>query len=516
MAAERLSMRKIKELLRLDAEGLSEREISRSLNVSRSTVQRYRQRAEDAGLTWPLPVELTESEIEARLFPPPPPPDQPRPLPDWKDIDRELRRKGVTLQLLWEEHRTAHPDGYSYSRFCELFREWKGSLDVVLRQEHKAGERTFVDYAGQTVPVVDQDTGEIREAQVFVAALGASSYTYAEATWTQSLPDWIGSHVRMFAYFGGVSEIVVPDNLRSAVSRACRYDPDKNPTYQELADHYATAILPARPRSPRDKAKGETGVQVVQRWVLAPLRDHTFFGLVELNEAMRPLLEKLNNRPFQKLEGSRRSLFETLERPALGPLPTTPYEYAEWMSAGVNVDYHIAVRDHYYSVPYRLTKKRVDVRLTATTLEAFHDGRRVAAHARSYRKGGYTTDPTHRPKAHQEHLEWTPSRLIHWAEKTGPDTAKVVGRILDERPHPEQGYRACLGILRLGKRYGPERLEAACRRAADLPRLTYRSIQSILKNGLDRLPTPQDEQILLQLPQKHENLRGADYYRTLN
>jgi transposase len=507
-------MRKIKELLRLDVEGLSEREISQSLKVSRSTVQRYRRRAEEAGLTWPLAAELTDSDIAARLFPPPPP-DQPRPLPTWKDIDGELRRKGVTLQLLWEEYRAAHPDAYSYSRFCELFGEWKGTLDVVLRQEYKAGERSFVDYAGQTMPVVDQETGEVREAQIFVGALGASNYTYVEATWTQSLPDWIGSHVRMFAYVGGVTELVIPDNLRSAVNRACRYDPDKNPTYQELADHYGTAVLPARPRAPRDKAKVETAVQIVERWILAPLRDHTFFSLGELNQELRRLLEKLNDRPFQKLEGSRRSLFETLERPALRPLPKTPYEYAEWLSAGVNIDYHVAVSDHFYSVPYRLIRKRVDMRLAATTVEAFHDGRRVAAHVRSYRKGGYTTDPSHRPKAHQKHLEWTPSRLIHWAEKTGPSTAHVVRRILDERPHPEQGYRACLGIMRLSSRYGTERLEAACKRATDLPRLGYRSIQSILKNGLDRFP-PQDDQISLQLPQEHENLRGADYYRTLN
>jgi len=517
MTAERLSMRKIKELLRLDAEGRSEREISRSLKVSRSTIQRYRQRAKEAELTWPVPEDLSDSEIEARLFPPPPAPDQPRPLPAWKGIDQELRRRGVTLQLLWEEYRAAHRDAaYSYSRFCELFGAWKGTLDVVLRQEYKAGERTFVDYAGQTMPVVNQETGEIREAQIFVGALGASNYTYAEATWTQSLPDWIASHVRMFAYYGGVSELVIPDNLRSAVNRACRYDPDKNPTYQELADHYNTAVLPARPGRPRDKAKVETAVQIVERWVLAPLRDHTFFSLAELNEEIRRLIDKLNDRPFQKLEGSRRSLFETLERPALRPLPTTPYEYAEWLNAGVNIDYHIAVHGHFYSVPYQLTKERVDVRLTATTVEALHDGRRVAAHPRSYRVGGYTTDPSHRPKAHQKHLEWTPSRLIHWAEKTGPSTAHVVGRILDERPHPEQGYRACLGILRLGDRYGAERLEAACKRAAELPQLKYRSIQSILTKGLDRLPSPQDDQISLQLPQEHENLRGADYYRTLN
>jgi len=515
MPAKRLSMRKIKEVLRLRAQGLSDREVARSVKVARTTVRRIRRRAEAAGLGWPLPDELTESALEAQLYPPHPPPGiHPRQLPNWKYIHAELRRKGVTLQLLWLEYKEAHPDGYQYSRFCALFHQWKDALDPVLRQEHRAGERIFVDYAGQTVPVVDPETGEVREAQIFVGVLGASNFTFAEATWTQSLPDWTASHVRMFAYFGGVSELLVPDNLASGVSKACRYEPDVNPTYQELATHYATAVLPTRKAAPRDKAKVENGVLVAERWILAPLRNHTFFSLAELNTEIARLLDALNDRPFQKLDGTRRSLFEGVERPVLKPLPATPYEYAEHRKARVNIDYHIAVQNHFYSVPHRLVRKQVDVRLTASTVEVFHDGHRVAAHARSWRKGGFTTDPTHRPKAHQEHLEWTPSRMIRWAEKTGPHTAAIVTRILETKPHPEQGYRPCLGILRLGERYSPQRLEAACHRALAIQGVSYRSIKSILEHDLDRLPL--EEQATLELPQNHDNLRGPDYYTFWN
>jgi transposase len=504
-------MRKIKEVLRLRAQGYSDREIARSVNASRTTVRRIRARADTAGLGWPLPEDLTESALEALLYPPsPPPPLGPRPLPEWKTVHAELHRKGVTLQLLWLEYKAVHPDGYQYSRFCELYHAWKDTLDPVLRQEYKAGEKIFVDYAGQTVPVVDPETGEIRQAQIFVGVLGASNFTFAEATWTQSLPDWTASHVRMFVYFGGVSELLVPDNLGSGVSKACRYEPDANPTYQELANHYGTAVLPTRTASPRDKAKVETGVQIAERWILAPLRNHIFFSLAELNAEIARLLEALNNRPFQKLDGTRRSLFESLDGPALKPLPATRYEYAEWKKAGVNIDYHVAVENHFYSVPYRLLRQQVEVRLTASTVEILHDGHRVAAHARSRRKGGFTTDPSHRPKAHQEHLEWTPSRMIRWAQETGPHTAALVTRIIENKPHPEQGYRPCLGILRLGDRYSPERLEAACHRALTTGTVSYRSVKSILEHGLDRLPP--EEQATLDLPQEHENLRGPDYY----
>jgi transposase len=512
MAAERLSMRKIKELLRLKALGQSPKAMAESLGIGQNTVRRYLRRAEKAELDWPLPPDLGDAALEALLFPPPPTAGVARPVPDWAEVQRELRRKGVTLQLLWLEYKAVHPEtGYQYTQFCEHYHRWRDRLDPVLRQEHRAGEKTFVDYAGQTMPVVDPDTGEIREAQIFIGVLGASNLTFAEATWTQTLPDWIGSHVRMFAYVGGASAAIVPDNVRTGVTHACFYDPDINPTYQDLAVHYSTAVLPARPRHPRDKAKVESGVLVAERWILAPLRNHTFFGLAELNRALAERLKLLNDRPFQKLEGSRRSLFEAFERHALRPLPSTPFEIAERRDARVNIDYHVDVLGHLYSVPYQLVRQPVEVRLTTTGVEIFHDGRRVAVHMRSLRKGGFTTEPAHRPKSHQEHLDWSPSRLVRWAEKTGPATAALVQHVLDSRPHPEHGYRACLGILRLSDRYGPERLEAACARALRIGGTTYRSVKSILEHGLDQVPLA-EQQTTLQLPQDHPHLRGPEYY----
>lgn len=512
MAAERLSMRRIREVLRLHALGLSRRSIGRSLGICHNTAGAYLERAEKAGLSWSDCQELDDATLEARLFPPPPPPDLPRPLPEWATVQKELRRKGVTLQLLWLEYKAVHPDGYQYTQFATLYRRWKQSLDLVLRQEHKAGEKAFVDYAGQTIPVVDPRTGEIREAQLFVGVLGASNYTFAEATWSQTLPDWIASHTRMYAFFQGVPYLTVPDNLKSGVRYACFYDPDLNPTYLELARHYGTTILPTRVAKPRDKAKVETAVQIAERWLLAPLRNHTFFSLPELNDEIARLLGELNARPFQKLEGNRRLLFETLDRPALLPLPAFPYAFAEWKKARVNIDYHIEVERHYYSVPHALVRREVEVRLTATAVEILHGGQRVAAHPRSHRVGGFTTEPAHRPKAHQKHLEWSPQRLIRWGEETGPSTGALVQKILERKPHPEQGYRACLGLLRLGKQYGTSRLEAASFRALRSGATSYRSVKSILEHGLDRLPL--EEAPELALPEAHENVRGAAYYQS--
>ncbi len=512
MAAERLSMRKIREVLRLASLGQSPGSIAQSLRIGSNTARRYVRRAAEASLGWPLPLDLGDEALEALLFPPPPAAGTVRRVPDWAEIQRELRRKGVTLQLLWLEYRAADPAGaYQYTQFCEHYRRWRKRLDPVLRQEHRAGDKVFVDYAGQTVPVVDQATGEIREAQVFVGVLGASNFTFAEATWTQALPDWIGSHVRMFAYLGGSTVAIVPDNLLSGVKHACFYDPDINPTYQDLAVHYGTAVLPARPRRPRDKAKVESGVLLAERWILAPLRNHTFFSLAELNVEISRLLDALNERPFQKLEGSRRSQFEDFERGTLQALPSTPFEIAERRTARANIDYHVQVLGHLYSVPYQLVRQPVEVRITASCVEIFHDGRRVATHMRSFRKGGFSTDPGHRPKSHQAHLEWSPSRLIRWAQKTGPSAAALVQHIMDSRPHPEHGYRACLGILRLGKRYGPERLEAACARALGIRGTTYRSVKSILDSGLDR-ESLEEEQTSLQLPKHHPHIRGSEYY----
>ena len=512
MANKGLSMRKVREVLRLHhVAGLSGRAIARSLKVSPVTVTRYIRRAEEAGLSWPLPETLDDAQLERRLLPGAAsmPGETRFPVPEWSTVHRELRRKGVTLALLWQEYKETHPEGMQYSRFCQMYRAWAAKLDVVMRFEHRAGEKTFVDYAGHTVEVVERQTGELRSAQVFVAVLGASSYTYAEATWTQTLPDWVASHVRAFEFYGGCSELLIPDNLRSAVSRAHRYEPDINPTYHDLARHYGVAVLPARVRKPRDKAKAEVGVQVVERWVLAALRNRTFFSLAELNAAIATLLERLNNRPFRKLPGSRRTLFEQLDRPALRPLPAERYVFAQWKKARVNIDYHVEVERHYYSVPHALVGREVDVRLTAHTVECLHRGQRVASHVRSPLKGRHTTADEHMPEKHRKMGQWSPERFRRWASTIGPNTATLTDTVLRSRRHPQQAFRSCLGILRLAHSYGEDRLEAAAGRAVALGAHSYRSVESILNHRLDQRPS---EQIELALPIEHDNIRGASYY----
>lgn len=514
MPRERLSVRKIREALRQKFGcGLSNRQIARSCGVARSTVAEYFWRFGTSGLSWPLPDGMDDVVLTDRLFPPQSllPTPMMRPLPDWSYIRGELRKKGVTLTLVWEEYRAQFPDGYAYSRFCDRYREWLCKRDLVLRQEYKSGEKLFVDYAGKTVDIADADTGEIREAQIFVAVLGASSYTYAEATWTQSLPDWIGSHVRAFEYIGGSTVELIPDNLKSAVTRPCYYEPEINPTYEKMAAHYGAVVLPARVRKPRDKAKVEAGVLLVTRWILARLRKRTFFSLFELNEAIRPLLEALNNRPFRKLPGSRRSLFETQERAMLLSLPEHRYEYADWSFARVNLDYHVLVDWHNYSVPYVLRGEKLDIRLTATTVECFHRGRRVASHVRSHIRYGYTTVKEHMPTSHQEYLEWPPSRLVRWAATIGPNTEIVVDRILAEKAHPVQGYKRCFGILGLSKKFGRDRLEAASTRALAINSLNYQSIHSILKTSSDKRPL-RKQPVQEVLPLEHENIRGSKYF----
>lgn len=505
-------MRKIKEVLRLHLElGLGLRQIGRSLHIPHSTVREYLDRAASAGLGWPLPEELSDTQLEQRLFPPAPCiPAKDRPLPQWAEIHTELKRKGVTLTLLWEEYRSQYPGGYQYSRFCDLYRDWCGKLTTSMRQIHKAGEKMFVDYAGHTLPIVDRSTGEIREAQIFVAVLGASSYTFAEATRSQALADWIGSHTRALSFFGGVPQIIVPDNLKSGVTKPCRFDPDINPTYNDLALHYGTAVIPGRVRKPKDKAKAEVAVQVVERWILARLRNRTFFSLAEANAAIAELLEDLNSRPFKKLPGSRRQAFEALDQPALRPLPETPYEFAEWLKARVNIDYHIEVLGHYYSVPYQLLKQQLGVRLTATTVECFHKDKRVASHPRSALKGRHSTLAEHMPKAHQEYAGWDAKRLIGWAATAGADTAALVEKILASRAHPQQGFRAALGLMRLGKLHGNNRLEAASKRALLSGATSYKSVASILEKGLDRQPLPEPK--APAAPISHPNTRGANYY----
>lgn len=506
-------MRRIREVLRQRWEcGLSERAVAASCSVARSTVGKYVQRAMEAGLSWPLPEGMTDEELEQRLFPTATETSlDTKATPDWAEVHRQLTGKGVTLQLLWEEYKEAYPNGYQYSQFCARYRAWRETLDLPMRQQHKAGEKLFVDYCGQTMPVVDRETGEIREAQIFVAVLGVSNYTYVEACWTQRLPEWIMAHVHAFAYYGGCVAIVVCDNLRSGVTTPHRYEPEANRTFEDLGAHYGFAIMPARSRKPRDKARAEKGVQDVERRILARLRHRSFFSLHELNEAIQWLLIEYNTKPFQKLEGSRRSLFEQLDQPALRPLPAEPFEYAEWKKARVNIDYHVAVEGNFYSVPYQLVNQTIDVRVTNTAIECFHKNKRVASHLRLQRKGQYATITPHMPKAHREYAEWTPERLVRWAGKTGPKTVAVVENILRARPHPQQGFRACLGIVRLGKEHGPQRLEAACERALAIKAVSFKSIESILKRKLDQSPLrPKPPE---KPPLEHDNIRGPEYYR---
>jgi transposase len=514
MPARRLSMRKIREMLRLLWEcELSQRQVAACCGLSKGAVAECAARAQRSGIDPQSAAALSDAELEARLYPPAGASrSSPRPAVDWPEVHRQLKGKNVTLQLLWEEYHEREPRGYRYSRFCELYQRWRKRTDVTMRQLHRAGEKLFVDYCGQTVPVVTAQTGEVREAQVFVAVWGASNFTFAEATWTQSLPDWIGSHVRAFEFSGGVPEMVVPDNTRTGVKSPCRYEPELNPTYRDLAVHYATAVLPARVRKPRDKAKVEVGVQVVQRWILARLRHRTFFCLAELNAAIRELLERLNDRPFRKLPGSRRSLFESLDRPALRPLPAERFVYAEWIKARVHIDYHVEVEHHYYSVPYRHVGQQLDVRVSAQTVECFLRGQRIASHARSRRPGQHTTVTAHMPRAHRDYVAWTPQRLVRWAQLSGPSVAALVEAILTRHVHAQQGFRSCLGILRLGQRYGGQRLEAACRRALAIGAASYRSVRSILQHRLDaQLELGLVEAEPLR-PAVHENLRGAAYY----
>ena len=513
MTVPRVSMHKIKEVLRLKyATGLKQRQIAAALGLSNGVVAKYLSAAERVQLSYPLPAEWDDADLARVLFGSS---HQPAPIKrltlDFALVHQELKRKGVTRQLLWDEYRAAHPEGYGYTQFCVLYSEWRKTQQLSMRQVHRAGEKLFVDYCGQTVPIINAATGEVREAQVFVATLGASNYTFAEATWSQSLPDWIGSHTRAFALFSGVPQLVVPDNLKSGVARACRYEPLLNASYNQMLAYYGCAALPARPFKPKDKAKVEAGVQVVTRWILARLRRVEFFALSDLNRAIRLLLEDLNTRPFKKLPGSRRSQFDLLERPVLRALPSAPYEFAEWKKAKVGIDYHIEVDRHYYSVPHQLARRDVDVRLTASTVEILHAGKRVASHVRSPKQGSHTTLAEHMPKAHRAHMEWTPGRFLNWALEVGPHTRDLVRHLLFNRPHPEIGYRSCLGLLSLAKQYGHARLEAACQRSLLLGAPSRTSVRSILQRGLDALPLADGEEPQPTLA--HDNLRGADYYR---
>ena len=505
-------MRKIKEVLRLrHALNLDQRLIARSCSISVSTVHEYLKRAEAAGVGWPIPAEWNDTQLQTALFPAAASPARSgKDTLDCAQIQSQLRdNRHVTLQLLWQEYREANPNGYRYSRYCEIFQSWRKKQNVVMRQQHTPGEKAFIDWAGATFPIYDRHSNAVRQASLFVAVLGASSYTYAEVTRDQQMESWIRAHENAFAFWGGVPALTVPDNTKTGVTKACRYDPDVNPTYQNFAVHYGFGVAPARPYRPRDKAKVESGVQIAQRWIVAVLRHRRFYAEAEANEAVRELLVQLNQRPFRKRDGSRASLFAELDKPALRPLPGEPFELSQWSQARVNIDYHIAFDGSFYSVPYNLVHELVDVRSTATTIEILHQGTRVASHRRSRTRGQAMTTHEHRPHSHQAHLEWTPSRILQWGEQSGPFTAKLLERIMADKPHPEAGYRACLGVIRLAKQYSATRMEAAAERALLTGACRLRSVESILRNSLDRLPIAAADQ---PAPPDHDNIRGAEYF----
>lgn len=510
---ERLSMSKVKEILRLRLSlGLSVREASRATGASTGVVGKVAQRAKNAGLTWELLEPMSEAELDLRLYGGPKhsrSPSRAEPNPVW--IHQELRRTGVTLELLHFEYLAEHPDGFRYTAFCDRYRAWHARQGVVMRQVHRAGEKAFVDYSGKKPHFFDPLTGEVIEVELFVAVLGASNYTYAETTLTQKIADFVASHVRAFAYFDGVPTMTVPDQLKSAVRVPCRYEPTIQRTYAELGHHYGTAIVPARPYKPRDKAKVEVAVQVAQRWILARLRNETFFSHESLQARIAELLEDMNARPMKRLGGvSRREMYERYDRHALLPLPSAPYVIAEWRGATVSLDYHIALDDHFYSVPYVLCREEVEARLTPTSVEIFHRGNRVASHARSYEKYRHTTVTEHMPEAHRAVFA-AGDEIIEWARSIGPMCEALVRRILDSNFHREVGWRSAKGLQRQVHKYGPTRLEMACERALIFGARSYKPVERMLKLGQEATPLPGREPPE-RAPIAHENVRGADYY----
>ena len=515
MATQRLTMRNIRQILRQKLVlHRTNRDIAASVGRSPATVSNIVVAAKKAEITWARVEEMSDEALEVAFYGAPEAAAPSRPPPDLAAIHVERRRPGVTLALLHEEYLAAHPDGYRYTQYCELYRQWVKKKKLTMRIDHVAGDKAFVDYSGDKLHIVDQETGECRPVELFVGVLGASNYTFVDVTMSQGGADFIATHIRMLEYFGGVPKALVPDQLKSAVTRSCWYDPKIQRTYEAMAEHYETAVMPARPRKPRDKAKAEVGVQVVQRWILARLRNETFYSLDDLRARVAELLEDLNSRPMKKLGGvTRRQLFERLERAELQPLPRERFAFCEWKECRVNIDYHVEVDHHFYSVPHELVGEIVSARITTSTVEIIHRDKRICSHVRSYVRGKHTTKTEHMPLAHQKHLEWTPSRIIEWARQTGPKTAELAEAIMKERRHPEQGYRSCLGLLRLGKTYGAYRLEAACARAVVVRARSYRNVKSILDKGLDRVPLPDlPDDPPPQQPEVHGNIRGPHYW----
>jgi transposase len=507
-------MRKLREVLRLTmGSGMPERQVGIALGIGKGTVNDIVHRAKAAGVGWPIPDDLDDVALEAKLYPPRVPSGTIRPLPDWAEIHREMAKKGVTLALLWEEYRADNPDALGYSQFCNLYREWTKKLDVVMRHEHKAGERLFTDFAGDTIPIYKRATTMVDfDANLFVSAMGISTLIYAEALTSEALDEWTMAHVNSFEGMGAVPHITVPDNLRSAVTKAHRYEATINRTFEEMATHYGTCVIPARARKPRDKAKVENSVLLAERWIIARLRKRKFYSLGELNEAIRECVAIINAKPFKKIPGSRNSLFAELDRPAMLPLPSQRYEFGEWKSYKVPFDYHLPAVGQYWSAPHHLVGHKVEIRISARSIEIFTKTKRVASHLRvPGTTKRYVTDPAHMPKSHREHAEWTPERMIAWAAKTGPETKAFVAELLASRPHPEHGYRSVLGIIRLEKKHGAERVEKATKRARALRSYSYHSVESILKNNLEDRPLP--ERHRTRRNRQHDNIRGPEHYQ---
>jgi transposase len=511
MPQERLTVRKVKEIMRLKYEaGLSNRAIAGACKVSNSTVGEYLRRAETAGVSWPL-NEVGEEELYAKLFPEKQIIHVERnpKMPDWEEVQKEKRKKGVTLQLLWQEYKEKYPDGYQYSQYCYHYQQWrKKQVEPAFRFEHKGGEQMQVDYTGVKIPITDPKTGEIKKASVFVATLPASNYIYAEAQPSENQCNWNNAHVRALEYFGGVVKIVVPDNLKTGVTKPNYYEPDINPAYQELAEHYQFAVLPARVRKPRDKGPAENGVQNVERWIIAPLRKKQFFSVYEVNTAMKDLLEKLNNKPMKSIGKSRREEFEEIDQPNLRRLPIHRYEYAEMKTAKVNLDYHIEFEKHLYSVPYTLIHQKVEIRATERMVEIFHKGISVANHPRNLQTGRYSTIREHMPSNHQFMKNLNADWFIQWANTIGPQTTQLVTATLKSRPYPEQTYRTCMGILGLSKKHPYRLMEQASQSALEAKVFSYQAV----KQELNLLQTQESQPTIETLP-SHENIRGADYYQ---
>jgi len=508
-------MRQIREVLRLHYElKLSHRSIARSLGVHPKTVKRLIERAQGASVGWPLPEGLSEAALEKLLYPPPPTARTSRPEPDVRKIHLELRKRGVTLELLWTEYREKHPDGLGYTQFCARYKAFANSLDLTMRKVHPAGHAVEIDYSGMKVPYQDRRTGEVHEAEVFVASLSASAYIFAEPSRSQDEQDFLASQARMFAALGGVTRTVVLDNLKAGVIHPDRYEPVFPRIYEEFADHYGVALLPGRVYHPKDKGSAESAVHQVERWVLAPLRNCVFFSLEDIRVAMGPLVEAFNRRPLQSLGLSRRDLYEQLDRPALRPLPRETFVFATWYpEQTVGRDYHVRVEGRYYSVPSFLFGEVVEARVSEHTVEMFHRGERVASHARLRAEDTQrvSTAITHMPPHHRAQTElnrWDQARFLRWAETFGPGTLALIQGVFERRHMPEQAYGSCQGILHAASRVTVECAEEAAAKCVEAGTFTARAF----RNALKALSTAGSGDSGDGPIPEHENVRGPAYY----